>query len=53
MKFEWESEEKRLLRFMKVPPKKKLEWLYEMNKFLAKYMSKSQKKIRQKIRENQ
>ena len=33
----WETEEERLVRFMQIPPKKKLEWLYEMQKFTAKF----------------
>ncbi|MFH1553143.1 MAG: hypothetical protein ABID83_05880 [Candidatus Omnitrophota bacterium] len=51
MIFKWESEEERLLRFMKIPPRKKLEWLRQMNEFLAKYTPKRQKSIRQKLRE--
>jgi len=33
----WETEEEKLLRFMKIPAKKKLEWLYEINKFVSKF----------------
>ena len=51
MIFEWESEEERLLRFMKIPPKKKLEWLREINEFIAKCSSKRSKLIRRKLRE--
>jgi len=50
MNFQWETEEERLLKFMKIPPKKKLEWLYQMNEFIHKFSSKRQEKIRQKIR---
>jgi hypothetical protein len=32
----WESREERLLRFMKISPKKKLEWLLEINEFIHK-----------------
>jgi hypothetical protein len=32
----WESREERLLRFMKITPKKKLEWLLEINEFIHK-----------------
>lgn len=32
----WESREERLLRFMRISPKKKLEWLLEINEFLNK-----------------
>ena len=35
MKFRWESEKERLIRFMKIPPKAKLEWLRQMNDFTA------------------
>ncbi len=51
MIFKWESEEERLLRFMKIPPKKKLEWLRQMNEFMAKFSSKRTRSIRQKLRE--
>lgn len=52
MIFKWESDEERLLRFMKISPKKKLEWLRQMNDFLARCSSKRQIKIRQKLRES-
>ena len=42
----WESEEERLLRLMKIPARKKLEWLYEMNKFVHKFSLKKQSAIR-------
>jgi len=44
MIFSWETEDKRLLRFMKIRPKRKLEWLLEMNKFALKFWPKEQKK---------
>jgi len=50
MKFRWETDEERLLRHMKLPPKKKLEWLREINEFTAKYSSKRTKQIRSKLR---
>jgi len=50
MIFKWETEEERLLRSMSIPPKKKLEWLYEINKFMRQFSSKQQEKIRQKLR---
>ena len=50
MIFEWETEEERLLRFMKIPPKKKLEWLQKMNEFMVKCSSKRTKSIRWKLR---
>ncbi|MDO8662647.1 MAG: hypothetical protein Q7K98_05450 [Candidatus Omnitrophota bacterium] len=52
MIFKWETEEEKLSRYMKIPPKKKLEWLYEMNRFLDKYTPKKYKAIRHKLREN-
>ncbi len=39
--FKWEREEERLLKFMRIPPKKKMEWLREMNEFIAKARKKS------------
>jgi hypothetical protein len=50
MIFEWETEEERLLKFMKIPPKKKLEWLHEMHEFMVKCSSKRIKSIRWKLR---
>ncbi len=38
MKFCWETEEERLKRFMKISPKKKLEWLRRMNEFSSHYL---------------
>jgi hypothetical protein len=46
----WESEEERLLKFMKIPAKKKLEWLYQMHQFINKFYSKRKKKFFQKLR---
>ena len=51
MMFQWETENERLLRFMKIPPKKKLEWLRQMNEFIAKASSKRDKVLRRKLRE--
>jgi len=51
MIFEWETEEERLLRFMQIPPKKKLEWLRQMHEFMVKCSSKRTKMIRWKLRE--
>lgn len=52
MIFKWESEEERLLRFMKISPKKKMEWLASMHEFLCKVSSKRQKGIFWKLRES-
>ncbi len=46
----WESQEERLLKFMKISAKKKLEWLLQMNEFLHRFSSKKQERIRQKLR---
>jgi hypothetical protein len=50
MIFKWETEEERLSRFMKIPPKKKLEWLRQMHEFILKSSSKQTKQIRWKLR---
>ena len=50
MILKWESEEERLLRFMGIPAKKKLEWLLEMSEFLHRFSSRKQKRIRRKLR---
>jgi len=50
MIFKWETEDERILRFMNIPVTKKLEWLYEMNKFLNKFSSERTKKIRRKLK---
>ena len=51
MKFGWESSEERLLRFTKIPPMKKLEWLQQMNEFTRKFLPKRQRKLWRKLRE--
>jgi len=50
MIFKWETEKERLSRFMKIPPKKKLEWLRQMHEFIIKSSSKRDKLIRWKLR---
>ena len=50
MTSKWESEEARLLRFMGIPPKKKLEWLRQINEFIVKCSSKRSRLIRWKLR---
>ena len=49
--FEWESDEERLKRWMKIPPKKKLEWLEQIRELTLKSASKRDRKLRQKLRE--
>ena len=51
MIFEWETEEERLSRLMKILPKKKLEWLRRIKEFIVKCSSKRDKLIRWKLRE--
>lgn len=48
----WETEIERLKRHMEIPAKKKLEWLREMNEFLAKYTPKKAKAYRKKLRKS-
>lgn len=51
MKFEWESQESKLLRSMSISPKQKLEWLNEMHNFILKISSEEDIKLRWKLRE--
>ncbi len=50
MTFEWETRTEKLKRWIKIPAKKKMEWLYDMHQLTLK-QSKRQKKLRQKLRE--
>jgi len=50
MSFKWESQSEKLLRYMNISPKKKLEWLLRMNQFSAKFSSKRTKEVRKRIR---
>ena len=47
----WESEKERLLKFMRIAPKKKLEWLQEMHDFLCKALTKKQRRVYYRLRE--
>jgi hypothetical protein len=51
MTLECETEEERLKRHMKIPDKKKLEWLQQMHELVVKSSSKRMMKIRWKLRE--
>jgi hypothetical protein len=51
MIYKWESEEERLLRFMRISPKTKMEWLREMNDFIAKSSTERSRLIRRRLRE--
>ena len=50
MIFRQESEEERLLRFMRVPARKKLEWLWQMHEFMRSVYTKKRKAIFWKLR---
>jgi len=50
MIFQWETEDEKLLKSMRIPPKKKLEWLQKMHNFLRKSMTKKQREIFYKLR---
>lgn len=49
--FQWETEEEKLLRFKRIPAKKKLEFLWQMHEFMRLAYTKKQKKIFWKMRE--
>lgn len=49
--FGWDNdEEERLRRWVKISPKKKLEWLYESHAFMQKVFTRKQKDIFWKLR---
>ena len=50
MNFGWESEEDKILRYMKIPPKKKLEWLQKMHEFILAASTPAKRKIFWKMR---
>ncbi|MBU1122874.1 MAG: hypothetical protein ABIH71_07760 [Candidatus Omnitrophota bacterium] len=50
MIFKWETEEEKLKRFMKISPKKKMEWLHQMHQFIVKASTKEDRLIRWKLR---
>ncbi len=52
MIFKWENEEEKLIKFMHIAPKKKMEWLAEMHEFLCRAFTKKQRKIYQRFRES-
>lgn len=53
MNFGWESENEKLLRSMKIPAQKKLEWLYAAHCFAQKTLTSKQRKIFFILRERQ
>lgn len=50
MNFGWASEEERILRYIRIPAKKKLEWLQKMHDFLVTTATPERKKIFWKLR---
>ena len=50
MNFQWEKNEERLLRWMKISPKSKLEWLRQMNDFSSRCLPRKSRSIRLKVR---
>lgn len=46
----WETQEERLRKFMRISPKKKLEWLYQMNEFVRKFSFKKQEIVRPRFK---
>ena len=50
MIFKWESPKERLLRFMRINPKKKMEWLRQMQEFTLHVSDKRMKAIRTQLR---
>lgn len=50
MIYQWESQNERLLRFMKIPPQQKMEWLYQMHEFMLRTSSRRLKAIRLELR---
>ncbi len=50
MIFEWETDEERVSRFMKIAPVKKMEWLRKMQEFTLKTSSRRLLAIRWQLR---
>ena len=50
MIFEWETEEQRLLKYMRIPAKKKLQWRKTFQDFQRKHLSSKSKRIRQALK---
>ena len=50
MNFGWETEKEKLLKYMKISPRQKLEWLEQVNVFINKCSTKSTKSIKQKLK---
>jgi len=52
MRFRWESKKEKLLRGSKILPESKLEGFRLMNELADKILTRSQKIMRRKLREN-
>jgi len=50
MNFGWESEEEKLVRSIKINPRKKMEWLQEMHDMLLATATRERRKIFWKLR---
>lgn len=50
MIFKWETEEEKTRRFVRMSPQKKLEWLRQMNEFIAKFAPKERRKIKEQLK---
>ena len=50
MNFGWESEEEKIVRYMRNTPKNKLEWLQKMHKLLLSTTTPERKKVFWKLR---
>ncbi len=51
MIFKWETDEERVLRFMRISPRKKMEWLCQMHEFMRKALTGKRRKLYFKLRE--
>jgi len=50
MNFGWDTDEEKLLRYIKISPKMKLEWLQEMHSFLLTIATPKRRKMFWKLR---
>jgi|GEM_PF-1093666 len=50
MIFEWETEDQRLLKYMRIPAQKKLEWLKTFQDFQRKHLTAKSKRVRQALK---
>jgi len=51
LNYRWETEEGKTLRFMKIPPIKKLEWLQQIHVLFSKHTSNKLKRKIRRVRE--